>query len=358
MTTVTFAAPSLDRRARLLAITLVAAILGILVVSGATGPLGTSLADAGRVVLGHLVPGMPWMTDGTLSSAQDQAVWNFRIPRALLAGVVGACLALAGALLQVVVRNPLAEPYILGVSSGAGLGAVSVIVLGSTAVAGISLNVGAFLGAVLATALVYFLASQRGVVAPARLILSGVALGTFFAAITNFLTISTEAQNVYSVLFFMLGSVSAATFAKVAGPLVALLLVGALAFSRSRALNAMLAGDETASSLGVDVHKLRRIVLVGAALLTGTSVAVSGGIGFVGLIVPHVARMLVGSDHRRSLPVAMLGGAAFLMLADLAARTILQPVEIPIGIVTAVVGAPFFLWLMRTSGATRGGVDK
>lgn len=342
----------------MIAVLLAACLPVLLVVSAASGPLSTSALDAGRIVVGHLVPGVPWMSDGSLTVAQDQAVWSFRVPRALLAGTVGACLALAGALMQVVVRNPLAEPYILGVSSGAGLGAVSVIVLGSTAVAGLTLNLAAFTGAVLATGLVYVLAAQRGVVSPSRLILAGVALGTLFSALTNFLTISTEAQNVYSVLFFLLGSVSASSFLKVLGPLLALLVVGVLVFSRTRALNAMLAGDEAATSLGVDVHRLRRAVLVGAALLTGTSVAVSGGIGFVGLVVPHVARILVGPDHRRMLPVAVLGGAAFLMAADLLARTVVQPVEVPIGIVTAVVGAPFFLWLMRTSGAVRGGLDR
>lgn len=352
------ASPNPDRRAHLIALTLALCLPVLLTLSAASGPLTTSFTDAARIITGHLIPGALWMTDGSLTVAQDQAVWSFRVPRALLAGAVGACLALAGALMQVVVRNPLAEPYILGVSSGAGLGAVSVIVLGSTAVAGLTLNVAAFAGAVAATALVYVLASQRGVVSPSRLILAGVALGTLFSAITNFLTITTEAQNVYSVLFFLLGSVSAASFAKLFGPLAALVVVGTAVFLRTRALNAMLAGDEAATSLGVDVNRLRRAVLVGAALLTGTSVAVSGGIGFVGLVIPHVARILVGPDHRRMLPIAVLGGAVFLMGADLLARTVVLPVEIPIGIITAVIGAPFFLWLMRTSGAARGGLDR
>ncbi|GAB77073.1 iron complex transport system permease protein [Austwickia chelonae] len=348
----------LTRRAHLLSLAFALTIPVLIVVSGATGPLRTTFTEAAQLVVGHLVPGMSWMTDGTLSPAQDQAVWNFRLPRTLLAGVVGSCLALAGALLQAVVRNPLAEPYVLGVSSGAGLGAVLVIVLGSTAVAGLSLSAAAFAGALLATVLVHLLASQDGIISPQRLILAGVALGTLLAALTNYLTISTEAQNVYSVLYFTLGSVSGADFGKIVWPLLALVVVALVAISRSRVLNAMLVGDESATSLGVDVQRTRRLTLAAAALLTGTSVAVAGGIGFVGLVVPHVTRILVGSDHRRTLPVTVLAGAVLLMVCDLLARTIADPVEVPIGIVTAVLGAPFFLWIMRTAGAVRGGMHR
>lgn len=279
---------------------LLLAIVLVLVVSGSTGPLETSLLESWQIVSGHLVPGMSWMVDGSLSMAQDQAVWNFRIPRALLAGIAGGSLALAGALLQATVRNPLAEPYILGVSAGAGVGAVVAIVAGSTAIAGIGLNAAAFAGAACATVLVYLLAKQGGIIAPSRLILAGVALGSLLSAVTNFLTITTDAQNVYSVLFFLLGSVSAAEYPQLLLP----------------------------------------------------------GLGFVGLVVPHAARMAVGSDHRRMLPVTILGGVLFLMLTDLLSRTVAEPAEIPIGILTAAVGAPFFLWLMRGSGATRAGVNR
>ncbi|MFJ4029027.1 FecCD family ABC transporter permease [Paenarthrobacter sp. NPDC089989] len=342
----------------LLAPALVIGIAVLLVISGSTGPLQTSFLESLQIATGHLLPGMPWMSDGSLTVAQDQAVWNFRIPRALLAGIAGASLALAGALLQANVRNPLAEPYILGVSAGAGVGAVIAIVAGSTAVAGLGLNASAFAGATAATALVYLLAKQDGVIAPSRLILAGVALGSLLAAITNFLTITTDAQNVYSVLFFLLGSVSAASYPQLVLPGLALLAVAVFAMFRSRALNAFLAGDETATALGVNVESMRRTLLLATALLTATTVAVCGGIGFVGLVVPHAARILVGSDHRRMLPVTIFGGAFFLMLTDLLARSVAQPAEIPLGILTATVGAPFFLWLMRTNGAVRGGVTR
>ena len=344
--------------ARLLTPALVLGIAAVLVVSGATGPLETTPLQAWQITVGHLLPGMPWMSDGSLTVAQDQAVWNFRLPRALLAGLAGASLSLAGALLQANVRNPLAEPYILGVSAGAGVGAVVAIVAGSTAIAGIGLNAAAFAGAAGATVLVYLLARQGGVIAPSRLILAGVALGSLLSAVTNFLTITTDAQNVYSVLFFLLGSVSAAEYPQLLLPALSLAAVSVFAMLRSRALNALLAGDETATALGVNVESLRRTLLLATALLTATTVAVCGGIGFVGLVIPHAARMLLGSDHRRMLPASIFGGALFLMLTDLLARTVAQPAEIPIGILTAAVGAPFFLWLMRGNGAGRAGVNR
>lgn len=345
---------ALARKAALLSGFSASLIPVIVVLSCAIGTLDVSVSDAAKLIAGHLVPNASWMQDGSLSESADQAVWDFRLPRALLAGVVGAALALAGALLQCVVRNPLAEPYVLGISSGAGLGAVLVIVLGSAAVGGLSLGVAAFIGAVVATVLVHMLAAERGTISPQRLILAGVALGTLLSAITNYFTISTEAQNVFSVMYFMLGSVSSATFAKLIGPTIALIVVFVAVMGRSRVLNAMLIGDDAARSLGVDANRTRTIMLIAAALLTAASVAVAGGIAFVGLVVPHVARMLVGADHRRALPLTVLGGAAFLMLCDLVARTIADPVELPIGIVTACVGAPFFLWILRSKSSVGG----
>ncbi len=348
----------LARRTGLIYASLGFALVALIVLSGAVGSVPVDPLQAGQIVLGHLAPGMPWMSDGSLTPLQDQAVWRFRLPRALLAGLAGAGLALAGALMQVTVRNPLAEPYILGVSSGASVGAVLVIVLGSAAVGGLSLNVAAFAGALVACVCVAALARKGGELSPTRMILAGVALGTLFSAVTSYLTISTDAQNVVSVLFFLLGSVSAATMSSLIGPAVALVVAGAVAAVVTRSLNALMTGDESATSLGVDATRLRGLMLVVASLLTGTVVSVAGGIGFVGLVVPHVARIAVGADHRRMLPVAVLGGAVFLMTADLLARTVAAPTEIPLGILTAFVGAPFFLWLMRRSEADRAGFGR
>lgn len=326
--------------------------------SASVGPVEVSPADSLRIILGHLMPGMPWMTDGSLSTLQDQAVWQFRLPRALMAAIAGAGLALAGTLMQAVVRNPLAEPYILGVSAGAGMGAVLVIVLGSAAVGGLGLQAAAFCGALFATVAVYLFARQRGNISPTRLILAGVALGSLFSAVTSYLTITTDAQNVFSVLFFLLGSVSAVTMQQLAGPAVVLILVLLLVLTQGRSLNALLTGDEAATSLGVNVQRLRGGLLIATALLTGTIVSVAGGIGFVGLVIPHVCRILVGSDHRRMLPAAVLAGALFLSLADLLSRTVAAPTEIPLGILTAMVGAPFFLWLMRRKRALQAGMNR
>lgn len=330
-------------------------IVAIVLLSVSTGPISLSMGDAGRLILGHLIPGMPWMSDGTYTGLEDQAVWQFRLPRVLLALIGGAGLALAGALMQAVVRNPLAEPYLLGVSSGAGLGAVAVISFGSAALGGVSISLAAFVGALAATGAVFLCARQDGVVVPTRLILAGVALGSLLSAVTSFLTLTGDAHQVFSVMFFLLGSLSAASFGQLALPAIVLGAVLVFAALNARGLNALMAGDETATALGVNVHALRLGSLALAALLTASVVAVCGGIGFVGLIIPHTARLLVGSDHRLMLPVAVLGGALFLASADLAARTAAAPTEVPIGIFTAAVGAPFFLWLLRP-GRTRGGL--
>lgn len=348
----------LTRRAALLGLALAVVIMILIVLSCAVGSVPVSPIQAAQLVIGHSVPGMPWMSDGSLTPLQDQAVWQFRLPRTLLAALAGAGLALAGALMQVAVRNPLAEPYILGVSSGASVGAVLVIVFGSAVVGGLSLNVAAFAGALATCAGVSALARKNGSLSPTRMILAGVALGTLLSAVTSYLTISTDAQNVVSVLFFLLGSVSAATMSSLAGPAVALVISWVIATLLARSLNALMTGDESAVSLGIDASRLRGLLLVVASLLTGTVVSVAGGIGFVGLVIPHVARIAVGADHRRLLPVTLLGGAVFLMIADLLARTVADPTEIPLGILTAFVGAPFFLWLMRRDGAERAGFGR
>jgi len=348
----------LERRTAAICTVLAIALVALTVLSCAVGVVAVTPVQAAQTIIGHLLPGMPWMSDGSLTPLQDQAVWHFRLPRALLAGFAGAGLALAGALMQVTVRNPLAEPYILGVSSGASVGAVAVIVWGSAAVGGLSLNIAAFIGAVLACACVAVMAQKDGALSPTRMILAGVALGTLFSAITSYLTISTDAQNVVGVLFFLLGSVSAATMSSLIGPAIALACGVIVASFLARSLNALMTGDESATSLGVNPTRLRALLLILASLLTGTVVSVAGGIGFVGLVIPHIARIAVGADHRRMLPLTVLGGAVFLMLADLLARTVAAPTEIPLGILTAFVGAPFFLWLMRRNGADRAGFGR
>lgn len=328
-----------------------AAFLVVTVIAVGLGAVSVPPGVTTRILVHHLLPSL---VEVDWTPAQDQIIWQFRLPRTLLAASVGAGLSIVGATLQAVVRNPLADPFLLGVSSGAGVGAVLVIALGSTAVGGLTLSAAAFAGGCVATGAVLVLSRRRGELSPSRLILAGVALSYLFSSVTSFLTLTTQAQDVFSVMFFLLGSVAAATWSDVAVPAVVTVALTGYLLTNARALNALLVGDETATSLGVAVDAFRTRMLIVTALLTGIMVSVAGGIGFVGLVVPHVARLLVGSDHRRMLPVTAIGGATFLVLIDLVSRTVAAPRELPIGIVTAAVGAPFFLWLMRRRDPAAG----
>lgn len=274
-------------------------------------------------------------------------IWTLRAPRAVLAALVGMGLSLAGVAAQALVRNPLADPYVLGVSAGASVAAVTSILFGLGAFGLTSTSSAAFVGALLAMILVILFGQRRGVIAPLRLILAGVAIGQLLAGITSFLVLQADdAHQVFGVLFWLEGSLARSDWSFLLLPLLAILVGGVLLFADGQKLNALLVGDETAASLGVNVNYLRGRLLILTALLTAVMVALSGIIGFVGLVVPHIARLLVGSDHRRVLPVAALFGAAFLIIADTIARLLLAPVEIPVGIVTGIFGAPFFLWLL------------
>ncbi|MFD5556463.1 FecCD family ABC transporter permease [Streptomyces sp. NPDC127068] len=312
------------------------------------GSVGVPLKTVTTVIADHLI--------GAKTSAtvmDDQIVWNLRLPRVLLAAVVGAGLAAVGVTLQATVRNPLADPYVLGVSAGAGLMAAVVITLGSVAVAGLSTSAAAFVGALVATIAVLGLSRRAGRVIPSRLILAGVTLSYLFSGATSFVIFrSANADAAHSVLFWLLGSLSASSWSNLSLPAAAVLIAGSYLILQTRTLNALAAGDDAALSLGVSVHRARIQLLIVASLLTGVLVAVSGGIGFVGLIVPHLVRLVVGPDHRRLLPIAMLLGAIYLVAVDLLCRIVVRPEELPIGIVTALLGAPVFLWLLRRSEAS------
>ncbi|WP_432021854.1 FecCD family ABC transporter permease [Streptomyces parvus] len=312
------------------------------------GSVGVKPATVVKVIADHLIGvGTP------AAVMDDQIVWNLRLPRVLLAAAVGAGLAVVGVTLQATVRNPLADPYVLGVSAGAGLMASIVITLGSVAVAGLSTSAAAFVGALVAMVAVLGLSRRAGRVIPSRLLLAGVTLSYLFSGATSFVIFrSGNADAAHSVLFWLLGSLSEASWSNLSLPAAAVLVVGVYLTLQARTLNALAAGDDAALSLGVAVHRVRIRLLVVASLLTGVLVAVSGGIGFVGLIVPHLVRLVVGPDHRRLLPVAMLVGAVYLVVVDLLCRVLVRPEELPIGIVTAVLGAPVFLWLLRRSEAS------
>lgn len=325
-------------------------LLAVAITAGvAAGSVGLSPATVWQVVADHLT-GHPQAT------VADAIVWQLRLPRVLLAAVVGAALTTAGSVVQVLVRNALADPFLLGVSSGASVGATTVLLFGAFASLGLwALSVGAILGALGAMVTVFVVSRQGGTLAPLQLTLCGVVLAGLFESITSFLIFRGNPQTTQSVLFWLLGSFGNATWSQLPGPALALVLAMAYLLSQARALNALAMGADAATSLGVDVPSLRRNLFLVTSLIAGLSVAVSGVIGFVGLVVPHIVRLTVGSDHRRTLPVGVLVGASFMVLADLLARTIVSPQEMPIGVITAIIGAPTLIVLIRRRSYLYGG---
>lgn len=340
------------RRARRTALWLggLAALLALSVpVAIGLGPVAVAPGTVARIVAAHLFGG-----DVTWTTSEDSIVWLVRAPRVLLAAVVGAALAVSGVALQALVRNVLAEPYLLGVSAGASTGAAVTILFGAGAGVGASSLTGsAFAGALAATAVVFALAGFGGRITAVRLLLAGVAVGYVLTAVTSFLIFASDTpEGARAVLFWLLGSLTRADWpaALVAGGLAAAAFAVLLVWSRR--LDALALGDDTAHALGSPPARLRAQALAVVALCVGAVVAVSGGIGFVGLVVPHVARLCVGGVHRSLLPVAALIGAVFLIWADVLARTAFMPRELPIGIITAVLGAPFLLFLVRRVRST------
>lgn len=311
----------------------------------ALGSLGVLLvgALAMGIALGA-VPVSPFDSDPTNLFILTQ----IRLPRVLLAALVGGALALCGAVMQGLFRNPLADPYLLGIASGATAGAALVIALHLDIYWG-AVPIGAFLGGVLAVAIVYRVAQTRWAqLDNYALILSGVALAALFSAVTSFLLFySGASQDARRLIFWILGGLGGAQWVYVLGLLGTILVAGMILLLFARDLNALALGEEMAAHLGIEPRHLRKILLFAVTLLTAVAVAVSGTIGFVGLIVPHMLRLIVGPDHRLLLSTSALGGAVLLTLCDAVARTVLAPAELPIGIITALLGAPFFLFLLR-----------
>lgn len=287
----------------------------------------------------------------------DTIVWDLRAPRVVMGMVVGAGLAMAGACMQTLVRNPLADPYLLGVSSGAGVGATLVIVLGALGGLGVwALSLGALAGALAATALVFGISMWQGGITPLRLVLTGVVMSAAFSSVSSFLVfVSADPRATQSVLFWLLGSLSGSVWDRVLPSVVVVALSMAVLMALHSWLDALAAGADVASGLGVPVSTLRIGLFVLTSVLVGVLVAVSGGIGFVGLVVPHLARILVGALHRSVLPVAAVGGALFLLWVDVAARVVVRPQEIPLSVVTGLVGAPIFLLLLGRRHYTYSG---
>ncbi len=324
-------------RRRALLVILLLALLGLasLVVALAAGSLPVSAADIGRALLGD--------TTGVAA----EVVRELRLPRALAAFACGGLLALAGALMQVLLRNPLADPYVLGISGGASVGALSAMLFGLPL---LLVNGGAFAGALAATLLVFGLARGDGSWTQTRLLLTGVIVAAGCgAAVALILSVAPE-NKLRGMLFWLMGDLSHAASPWPALAMLALGILAALPFSRD--LNLLARGDLTARSLGVPVARLRGGVYVLAALATAAAVTTTGSVGFVGLIVPHLVRLAIGNDQRVLLPAAALAGGALLTLADTLARTVVAPQQLPVGVLTALIGVPVFLYLLTRSPRT------
>ena len=332
---------------------LLAIFMGLL---GVLGLMFGSVSIPAPTALGILVNWLAGfeLVPVTWRGVYETIIIETRVPRVILAGAVGAMLAATGMTIQAIVRNPLAGPSILGVSSGAATGAVVVMRWGLMGLGAFTLYISAFAGALVTLIIVFWVARTGGHMTPTRLVLAGIAMSAVLSALTSLLVLtSPDPQLASRVLFWTLGGFAAAQWKLLPLPIAALVIGLGTMLIQARRLNLLMAGDESATALGLDVHRFRQRMFVLTAALTGVMVAVSGVIGFVGLIVPHIVRFLVGSDHRRALPAVALVGASFAIAADLVARAVISPLELPVGIITALVGGPFFIWLLRRDAKVR-----
>lgn len=322
-----FRTRDLNRKTIIIAVSLLAALVLVLVLAALLGAERLPLFD--------------------LNEQQRSILFDIRLPRILLGACVGASLAVAGAGLQSLLRNPLAEPYLLGVSNGAALGTMVAFVVFQNVE--IARPVMAFAGAALASVAVYRMAKSRAGMNVERLVLSGVIVTTFLSSVIVMLTTLLDAAKLRSFTFWLLGDLSQATLGGVYLSLGAAVIGTIILTSQARALNLMMIGERDALDFGVEVGRVRMLVFGGASLVVGAAVAASGSVGYVGLIVPHLLRLAIGSDNRLIVPFSAIAGAIFVVLADTVARTAIAPRELPVGAVTALIGAPLFIYLLRRS---------
>ncbi len=322
----------------LLAVIICVSLLGLFSGASAMDPL-----DILRRLLAGTDDSRAW-----LNSSDGIILFSIRLPRILFAGIVGGSLAAAGVVFQGLLRNPLADPYILGISSGSAVGALCALLLG----VGSSLGVSglAFLGALLTVFLVYGIARTQSELHSTTLLLAGVIVNAFFGAVIMFLIATAGDRQLHNAMFWLMGDLSLAQWREIGLAGGFLVAGGGLILLHGRALNLLSVSEETAHQLGVAVERTKMLLLLCASLITGVAVSTSGIIGFAGLIVPHMMRLVVGADHRLLLPAAVLFGAAFMIVADTFARTLLSPAELPVGVITALCGAPFFIYLLRRRG--------
>ena len=337
-------------------IALVVLLIGTSIIAVAIGSTYIEPGEVYKVVLSKLTNGTLF---GDVGSVMTQnIIWEIRFPRVLLGAICGAGLAICGVLMQCVTKNPIAEPYILGISSGASCGAVAVMVLGGMSSIGInSLTAGAFVGSMLSGVLVFAIGTQMGkTTSTTRLVLSGMAISTIFSALTNLLIYSAKNSNqAKSALFWTIGSLGGAKWDVLLFPFIVLVIVMVISFVMSKSLDVLLLGDDSAIILGINIKLIKSVILVLATLLTSALVSITGAIGFIGLVVPHICRTIAGSDHKKLIILSSLIGAIFLIASDVVARGLFPPIEIPIGIITSLVGGPFFLYLISKKNYSFGG---
>ncbi|WP_435280331.1 FecCD family ABC transporter permease [Streptomyces koelreuteriae] len=353
--TATSAPPEVPPRRRrttawLLTAGLVAALLVLVPVAAGTGAYPVPVGDVLASVQHRLGLG-----GGELDRVAESVLWNVRFPRIVLALLVGASLGCAGALMQGVFGNPLAEPGVIGVSSGAAVGAVGAIALGVNVLGTWTVSVFAFVSGLATVLLVYAVSRSGGRTEVVTLILTGIAVNAFAGALIGLFLFFADTAAVNQIAFWQLGSLSQATWPKVLAVLPCAVLGLAVAPLYSRRLDLLSLGERPARHLGVEVERLRIVLVLVIALLTAAAVSVSGIIGFVGLVVPHLLRMLAGPGHRFLIPGSALLGALVLLAADLTARTVAAPAELPLGVLTALLGSPFFFWLLRRTRRRQGG---
>lgn len=318
------------------------------------GPVTVAADKVAKILLSRL-PGLGGYITRTWETLDQNIVLGLRLPRVCLGMVVGASLAVTGVTMQALVRNHLADPFILGVSSGASAAATLGMLFGVFRFLGTySLSISAFIGAAVTIVFVYTISRIHGRINITQLLLSGVAISMIMDGVTRIITLSApNALGLHNATFWMSGSLAGAKWAYLTLPLVILLACMVVLMVNFRGLNLLLLGDESAGALGINVRRLQKLLVLVASLMAGVTIAVSGSIGFVGLMVPHFTRLLVGGDHRRVLPISALLGGILVVWVDVAARMLLAPEEMPVGILTAIIGGPLFIWLLKRNTKER-----
>ena len=333
---------------------LAAAAIVSMVTAAGLGPVSVSPGETVRILLGR-IPLIGGTIPETWEPLEQNIILGLRLPRVCLGMVVGASLAVCGVTMQALVRNELADPFILGVSNGATAFATLGMLFGAFSFLGTySLSISAFIGSAVTIIFVYTISRVRGRIYITQLLLSGVAISMIMDGVTNVITLSApNALGLHNAEFWMAGSLAGARWAYLTLPLAVLVLCMLVLMLNYRGLNLLLLGDESAGALGVNVRRLQKLLVIVASLMAGVTIAVSGSIGFVGLMVPHFTRMIVGGDHKKVLPVSALLGGILVVWVDVAARTVIAPEELPVGILTAIIGGPIFIWMLKRSNRGR-----